>query len=459
MARTNTAVKADPIFTHEGARAAHITPYQALRRSVLSCMLWENEFYEDGQKIADRIVELCKDPSIEVGDIALLAIEARNVMHLRHAPLLLLCGIIERGRGQSVVQDAIVAVIQRADELAELVSMYWRSGKRPFSAQMKRGLARAFLKFDAYALGKYDRAAKVKLKDVLFLCHAKPDTPERAEMWKKLIDGTLESPDTWEVNLSGGADKKATFERLLTDNKLGYLALLRNVRGMVEAGVDRKLLEGAIRARVGSARVLPFRYVAAARACPTLEHVIDEAMLAATALMPKLGGKTVVIVDVSGSMRHPLSAKSELTRLDTACALGAIAREMCESPAIYATAGNDGARLHQTALVPARRGMALVDAIGKMMMPLGGGGIFLKQVMDFIAEKEGTADRTIVITDEQDCGVGAGQAPATARLISPRNYLINVASAKNGVGYGRWTHLDGFSEGVLRWIIEMEGGQ
>lgn len=450
MARTNTAAKADPIFTHEGARAAHITPYQALRRSVLSCMLWENEFYEDGAQIADRIVQVSQNETIRIEKLADLAIEARNVMHLRHAPLLLLCGLIERGRGNPIVQHAIVAVIQRADELAELVSMYWRNGKRPLSAQMKKGLARAFLKFDAYALGKYNRDAKVKLRDVLFLCHAKADTPEREALWKQLIDGTLASPDTWEVNLSGGADKRETFERLLREDKLGYLALLRNVRGMVEAGVDYELMRNAIAARKGSARVLPFRYVAAARACPQMEHPIDQALLASIAEARSLPGRTVVMVDVSGSMRTQLSAKSDMQRIDAACALGSIIK--ADQLRVFSFAD-------KVIEVPPRRGMAGIDVIQKSQS----GGTRLFEAVDWI-NRNVPYDRLIVITDEQatdPARVGYWiQTGAIRTLPDPvsgsRGYMINVASAKNGVGYGRWIHLDGFSEGVLRWIHEVE---
>ncbi|MFO7863430.1 MAG: TROVE domain-containing protein, partial [Salinivirgaceae bacterium] len=105
--------------------------------------------------------------------------------------------------------------------------MYWKDGRQPLSAQVKKGLAAAFQKFNAYQLAKYNRDGEVKLRDVLFLCHANPTSQEQELVWKKLIDGTLESPDTWEVNLSSGADKKETWERLLREEKLGALALLR----------------------------------------------------------------------------------------------------------------------------------------------------------------------------------------------------------------------------------------
>src|ERR1700752_1459510 len=73
--------------THEGAPAARITDEQALRRSVLACMLWEDEFYESGISIAARTRELV--PKVAAEKVAALAVEARTAMKLRHAPLLL----------------------------------------------------------------------------------------------------------------------------------------------------------------------------------------------------------------------------------------------------------------------------------------------------------------------------------------------------------------------------------
>lgn len=463
MSRTNTAaVLGAAAFTHEGAKAwPHMKPEQRLRRSVLSCLLWEDEFYEEGQSIAERIAEAAE--AVPVTTLAALAVEARSQFNLRHVPLHLLAILARRARGSSLVSQTIGAVIQRADELAEFLTLYAKANgvlpnavKPKLSAQVKRGLALAFTKFDAYQLAKYDRGGAVRLRDALFLCHAKPNDDEQAALWKQLIAGELPVPDTWEVALSGGADKKETFERLLREGRLGYLALLRNLRNMEQAGCDVDLVRGAIRARKGAHRVLPFRFIAAARAVPKMEPALDDALLATLAQQPKIPGKTIVVIDVSGSMRAPLSARSDMTRLDAACALGAIARELCENAVIYATAGDDYRRIHSTAEVPARHGMALVDATAQMMTPLGGGGIFLKQVMDWIYEREKRADRIIVITDEQDCGESSGDSPRNARAFGDENYLINVASYKNGIGYGAWTHIDGFSERVFTFIRENE---
>lgn len=442
MARLNVSSSAASVFTHEGAKAfSHITPIQQLRRLVLSCLLWEDEFYVDGKTIAEQVLEASGKVSLR--QLADLAVEARSQFNLRHAPLLLLSALARVGTGSSIVSDAIGSTIQRADELSEFVAIYAHVNgvapgavKKKLSAQVKKGLARAFAKFDAYALGKYNRDAAVKLRDVLFLCHAEPKDEEQAAVWKRLIDGTLESPDTWEVALSGGGDKRETFERLIKEGKLGYLALLRNLRNMADAGCDMTLVRDAVLARKGGAdRVLPFRYVAAARACPQMEPAIDQALSEAISALPVLDGKTVVLVDVSGSMDEKLSAKSDLKRIDAAAALASVIhgdlRVFSFSEAIFE--------------VPPRRGMAGIDAIIRSQPHQG---TYLGQAVKVLNDQI-AYDRLIVITDEQS-------HDAVPAPIGKNAYMINVASNQNGVGYGPWVHIDGFSERVLGFIAEYE---
>jgi hypothetical protein len=425
-------------ITHEGGPAfGHLTPIGQLRRSVMSCLLWEKEFYEDGVSIADRISETAKD--VDASNLYALALEARTEFNLRHVPLLLLCALAEkRAALPHLVTEAVAATVQRADELTELLAVYWRNGRKPVPAGFKKGLAKALRKFDAYQLGKYNRDGAIKLRDVLFITHAKPKDEEQAAIWKKLVEGTLESPDTWEVSLSAKLDKKETFERLIKEGNLGYLALLRNLRNMVQAGVNENLITDAILARRnGAQRVLPFRYIAAARAVPHLEPVLDHALCEAINDLPVLPGKTVVLVDVSGSMGCAMSGKSDLSRMDAAAALACI----IPGDLRVFTFSNGVAE------VPPRRGMAGVDAIIRSQPH---GSTMLRAALEKINDKV-KYDRIIVVTDEQSHD---GICDPTV----DRAYLINVASAKNGVGYGKWTHIDGFSESVLRYIAKAEEG-
>jgi hypothetical protein len=441
--RTNVSGEKALLQTHEGAVAVFINPVEQLRRSVMANMLWEDEFYEDGQLIAKRIqettTEILKQPS-GAQTVANIAYEARTKMKLRHVPLLLLVELVRAATKQTraVVAGAINSVIQRPDEMGELISLYWKPKKQPLTAQMKKGLASAFQKFDAYALGKWNAdSATVKLRDVLFLTHAKPKDDAQAELWKKVAEKTLESPDTWEVALSAGADKKETFTRLLAEEKLGALALLRNLRNMQQAGVDEAAIRNAL-ASMKTERVLPFRFITAARYAPKLEPELEQAMFKCLEGQEKLPGKTVLVVDNSGSMDYPISGKSELRRNDAACALAMLLREVCDEVQIVVFGSTAG-------VIPPRRGFALRDAIIKSGH---GGGTDTENALK-VAAKEGY-DRCIVITDEQShTSIGA---PAKGA----KGYFINVASNKNGIGYGKWTHIDGWSEAVVDYIGRYE---
>ena len=420
--------------THEGAPARNIPTELQLRRSVLACLLWESQFYEDGVEIAGRVAELV--PKVAAEKVAALAVEARKKMKLRHAPLLLVREMARHATHRGLVADTLASVIQRADELAEFVAIYWKDGRVPLSAQVKKGLAAAFPKFDEYALAKYDRGGPIKLRDVLFLSHAKPGDEAQAEVWKRLIAGELTTPDTWEVALSSGANKREAWERLLREERLGALALLRNLRNMREAGVGESLVLAAIGA-MSTARVLPFRFLAAARYAPQWEEALEQAMLKCVAEAEMLRGKTIVLVDVSGSMTAPLSQRSEMQRTDAAYGLAVLLREIGEKVAVFSFSDS-------LVEVPARRGFALRDAIDAAQRhnstQLGKAVAELNQMHGY--------DRLIVITDEQ--------AHHTVPGPKGKGYVINVASYKNGVGYGKWTHIDGWSESVVEYIRELE---
>ena len=163
----NIAVRHD-LRTHEGgpAHIASLTPENQLRRSVLSCMLFEREFYEDGQSIADRIVAASRQAPPAM--LAALAREARSRFNLRHVPLLLLAVLADTGKGQSgLVADAVADVVSRADELAELLAVRAKLTGRPVKQSLthglRKGLARAFAKFSAFQLAKYNRDKAIKL--------------------------------------------------------------------------------------------------------------------------------------------------------------------------------------------------------------------------------------------------------------------------------------------------------
>jgi hypothetical protein len=439
MAKLN---KRKTVRTHEGARGRAFAPDQELRRALMNCMLWEDQFYENGVSIAERIAALV--PKVAADRAAEIAVEAREDMKLRHAPLLVVREMARHEGHKALVADTLARIVQRPDELTEFLAIYWSDALGPMqqrktravSAQVKKGLARAFAKFDAYQLAKYNRDGAVRLRDVLFLVHAKPKDAAQEKVWKELVDGTLAAPDTWEVSLSGGADKRATFERLIADKKLGALALLRNLRGMQMAGVPKSTIGKALEA-MRTDRVLPYRFIAAAAHAPDLEPELEHAMFRSIEGHAKLPGRTTLLVDVSGSMDSALSGRSEMRRLDTACGLAVLAREICEDVEIF-TFSNDVKK------IAPRRGFALRDAIVNSQ-PHGG-----TELGKAVAKVDRKDARLIVFTDEQAHDpVGAPKGVG---------YMVNVASYQHGVGDGPWRRIDGFSEKILDWIIASEAG-
>lgn len=439
MVQINFRKTKTQVFTHEGAVAQKIAPLRELRRTVLTCLLWEDTFYEAGTEIAARLSELVRANRPE--EVAAVAVEAREQMQLRHAPLYLVRELARRKGTGTLVAGTLARVVRRADEISEFVALYWKDGKQPLSAGVKRGLAQAFRKFDAYQLAKYNRESEVKLRDVLFLCHAKPENAAQAGLWRQLVDGSIESPDTWEVALSTGKDKKATWERLISEGKLGGLATLRNLRNMIKVGVDAQLIRKRLEA--GAERALPFRFVTAARHSPELEDALERAMLKAVATIPELPGSTGVLVDVSGSMESRLSLRSETTRMDAAAGLAILLREK--------SANFRGATFSLECVeIPDRRGFALRD---KIVGSQPHTSTMLRAALETLSGKRAwkQLDRMVVITDEQ---AHDGILPAWTRFA----YVVNIAPYKHGVSYGNgWTHIDGWSERVFDYVRATEG--
>lgn len=447
MAQTNTAAK--KLAMKQTSFQEEKSAFQELRRLVMTAMLFEKTYYDSGFSIANDIAKLCAH--VNPLQIAHLAVEARTKFKLRHVPLFLIVQLTKfKGEG-ALVERVIPQIIQRADELSELVAMYWKYGRRPDSikttngkfpltAGMKRGLATAFQNFNGFQLAKYNRDAEVKLRDVLFLVHAKPVNEIQAQLWKSLIDGTLPIPETWETMLSAGKDKKATFEYLLREKKLGGIATLRNLRNMQEAGVaehliTERLLEGADRA-------FPYQFITAARHAPRFEDALEQGLFRCIEGMEKLPGRTGLLVDVSGSMDYPLSAKSEATRVDAAAGLAIILREKAEQIMIATFS-------HQLVEVPGRRGFALRDAI-KNSQPHA--GTLMAEALKLVKTGWEGIERVIVITDEQPTG-----AKQIVDGFADNCYLINVAPKTSGVEAGNgWTRINGWSEAVLDYIRVLE---
>lgn len=445
--------------THEGGRASIGTPLQQLERAVLSCLLWENQFYESGKDIVKRIEELCEHCDDE--DIAKLAKKACKQYLLKHVPLLLTCYLAHKAYPET--GNLVATVCTRPDFMCELVNMYLtKYQKKSLKNRLKIGLSWAFNSFDQYQLTKWNRQAPVMLRDVAFLAHIKATDKVKGKLFARLLnrsyypDATrsgfavkdayelkeyekLEPADTWEVALSDGQNKKEVFERLIQDKKLGLMAALMNARQMYEAGVSKEVFKQALES---PKRMLPFSFIRSAKAVPQWEDAIEEAMLRTMRNRDKhplgLYGKTIVMVDVSGSMETAMSSKSDTTLMDCACGLAMLLREVCANVEIV-TFSNEVSR------VPPRHGFALRDDIIRSQPHAG---TYMGKAIDIVCHT--TCDRIIVITDEQ----------SHDNIPNPsiyHKYILNIASSEKGVAVDKsWIKISGFSEYSINYIMELE---
>lgn len=464
MSKLNPNLKPAPKFDTaqlaggSGALAARQSNVSLLRRAVLANLLWEDVAYMDGEKVANeikRLIPLC--PAIDVYNIAL---EARLMQKLRHTPIFIAVEMCKYPEHKMFVKDLLPNIITRADMLTDFLAIYWKDGKKPIANQVKKGLALAFHNFNEYKLAKYDREAAIKLRDVMFLVHAKPRNQYEQELFKKVADRTLTPPETWEVMLSRGEDKKATWTKLITEKKIGGLAMLRNIANMQRAGVDRKTIQEGL-ANLKSSMLLPLDFWKAARMNPEFDRDIEDAMIEAYKNLPKLPGRTLFIVDVSGSMGCLTSGKSQFNRMDQACAMAILAANQCEDYELVATAGNDGTRVQASEWIQyPKRGFALAPQIMNTRIRISGGGIFTRQCLEWCKDKfkDKKFDRIIIFSDSQDCDYPEKRIP---KPFGTYNYIVDVSAHTRGVNYkGVWTtEVSGWSEHFLTYIAALEGLQ
>lgn len=439
-----------------GLKAAKESNILLLRRAVLANLLWEDVAYMDGYKVANEICRLI--PLCNPLDVYELALEARLKQKLRHTPLLIAVEMCKHEGHRAWVSKLLPQIITRADMLCDFLALYWRNGKCTVSSQARKGLAEAFHNFDEYQFAKYDRDAAIKLRDVMFLSHPKAKDEAEDALFKKIAERQLATPDTWEVALSSGEDKKVTWERLIREHKLGALATLRNISNMKKAKVDKEIISDAI-CQMKSFMLLPLDFYKAAKNNPEFERDIEDAMLRAYESLPKLPGKTLFIVDTSGSMGRSISGESQFTRMEVAGVMTLLASIQCENFELVLTAGDDATRVHSSKWIQyPTKGFDLVKKMFSYKTEIGYGGIFTRQCLNWCREqfKEKDFDRIIVFSDSQDCDHPDSRIP---NPFGRKNYICDVSANTRGINYkGVWTaEISGWSEHFMTYIACFEG--
>mgnify|MGYP004470022439 CR=1 FL=1 len=426
-----------------------------LRRSVLANLLWEDIGYQDGISVAlniERLVPLCNPH-----EVFELAIEAREKQKLRHVPLFLAVTMCKHKYHRSLVGQLLPKIITRADMLSDFLALYWKDGKCPLCNQAKIGLSRSFHNFDEYQFAKYDYDRSIKLRDVMFIARPIPKNQKEQEVFRRIAERTLNTPKTWETQLSTSSDKKQTWTSLIRERRLGALGFLRNISNMVNAGVDSHTIQNGIEL-IDTSMLLPLDFLKAAKNNHEFIEHIERIMVKTYSNLPILPGNTLLILDTSGSMRSKLSKKSCFTRKDAAISMAIVAINRCQKCYLVCSAGDDYLRLGKHIKINSpSNGFDLYRQIKKDSAAIGCGGIFTRQVLEWCKNefKNEHINRIIILTDSQDCDYNGSNFP---QPFGDRNYICDMSANTHGINYkGVWTaEISGFSEHFINYIAELE---
>lgn len=302
---------------HEGGRAFTQTAKLEFVSILLTTFL-EDEFYRTEKQTIEKIRELI----VKVGDprfVAKAALYARNTYGMRSVSHLVAGELAKSVKGQRWTKQFYAQVVRRPDDVMETLGYYLAVYGRPVPNSLKKGLGAALARFDEHQVAKYRRDhGAFKMVDAVNLVR-----PKATPALSKLVRGELAPAQTWEAKLTqaGVAEndaavasaKSQAWAELLRERKLGYLALLRNVRNILSQApelVDELCRQLANEQAVRRSLVFPFQFLAAVdvlkqgnlpganRVMDALNQAIDHSL----ANVPAFDGKTLVALDSSGSM-------------------------------------------------------------------------------------------------------------------------------------------------------------
>lgn len=295
--------------------------------SILLTSFLNDKFYRKANDEMDRLVTLIgqiKDKEF----LGKAAVYTRNEFGMRSITHVLTAELVNIVSGANWLRPVIKNVIRRPDDGIEILAYYINKfGKNKLKKVLRRGISDAFGKFNEYTLAKYRCEERdIKLIDLVRLCHVEATAKNKVAL-EKLVKGTLKPENTWEAKLSeAGRDaeneeevienKKEAWADLIKSGKIGYFALLRNLRNILEQSPDvmpeaTQLLvnEEAIKRSL----VLPFRFSTAYDEIKVMSGAnqvlgaISRALDISVNNCPELSGKTLVVLDTSGSMETAMS--------------------------------------------------------------------------------------------------------------------------------------------------------
>ena len=332
-----------PTINRAGGAAYSLGPHEALIQHILNGFYKEPNYYGSTEHAALEAFK--KVAKVDPEFILKAAAYARNVANMRSMPIYFLVMAASEPACKPFIRKYTPKIVRRADQIAESLAMhrhYFSGPGKPMRLpnSLKKGLADSFENFDEYQLAKYNRQETITLGGALQLCHPKPSNPSRARLYKSILEGTLQPPETWEVHISTQGASKKTWEEIIP--KMGYMALLRNLRNFLKHNVNmapvlRRLMDPE---EVRKSKQLPFRFWSAYRTVndPATRKALERALKLSLVNLPKLSGRSAAFADTSGSMSSCISGSSSVRCLDIASLMCALFNAISEDAIIGAVA-------------------------------------------------------------------------------------------------------------------------
>lgn len=401
MAKFNSSKKeANLTLNNEGQVAFKLKDKEKLASMVLTSLFNENKFYGDNSK---ELATLAKKLIAEGQGrfVANLAVFARNEMNLRSVSHVLCALLANDEKGKEFVKYAVLGVCRRADDITEILSYYINTFGKPIPNSLKKALAQAMNNFDEYQFGKYNNSSKeLSFKDVLRLTHAKAKDEEHNEIFKKIVADSLATPYTWETELSAKGNTKQVWEELIDSGKVGTMALLRNLNNILNAGPSNiaKVYKALTdKNAILKSKIMPFRFYSAYKKvaknpnCTSkVLEVLEDAIEISTQNIEKLQGKTLIAIDVSGSMTARISSRSEMTPAEIATLLASMANYICEESIVVSF----DTKLYVNTF--SKKAGIIANALS---IDVNGGGTAVGLPIAYILDNKIKVDRIILLSD------------------------------------------------------------
>lgn len=507
-ARKGVIATTDEIRNADGFPAFAREARSELFLAGVGAFYGEDRFYATGNAEAKRFKDLVakvtkQDPQWVASFLAWL----RTKGNIRTASIVGACEYVAAGgpNGRSVINS----VIQRADEPGEVMA-YWLSahGKRvpqPVKRAVRDSAERLYNEANA---AKWDSSkAGVRFADVIELTHPRPSTAWQSDLFRYLIEerhgratfegkalpqlqaraDALRAPDaraallgalaagnrtvTWETASAAGEGKMSAEQWMGMYQHMGYMARIRNLRNLDEAGVPDSFKHEigawlADPANVAKSRQLPMRFLSAYKAAPSLVwgSYLSSALDASLDNVPVLPGRWLVLVDASGSMASMFSKNGSMTCYEAATVFAAaFARRNEATIRTYSGDGYWGYR-GTSALspeFPARKGESTLATVKRLYDTeywIGGGTDTTGALREAFDPKR--FDRVLLITDEQYNGYGSG-TPGSALPSTVPLYTANIAGyrgAQDASDINRIT-VGGLSDSMFTMMAAVESSR